>query len=250
MSESRRIAMISGPRTVSTAMLRAWEARPDTAVWDEPFYAHYLARSGKAHPGRNVVLKAHAHEIDADAVIHRLQGPIPAGKAVWYQKHIAQHLLPDVDLSWVEAVRCAFLVRSPARMLASLWKRYPEAGLEDTGLPQQLRVFERVLQQTGQPPPVVDSDDVRRNPRGVLRALCVSLQTPFDDSMLKWAAGPRDTDGAWGPYWYDVVWKSTCFEPPPKDGPPSFRDPRQLDVLQQCCVLYDQLSKHRIQTGD
>jgi hypothetical protein len=247
---SVRIAMISGPRTVSTAMMRSWGARADTALWDEPFYAHYLYQSGKAHPGRDVVMKEHAHEIDADEVVRRLHGPVPDGKAIWYQKHIAQHLLDDVDLSWVTSVRCAFLVRDPSRMLASLWKRYPQAGLDDTGLAQQVRVFERVLAQAGEPPPVIDSDDVRRDPRGMLQVLCARLNVPFDEAMLQWATGPRATDGAWGPYWYDVVWQSTCFEPPPAGVPSQFDDPRQLEVLKQCTALYDQLSPYRIGTGN
>ncbi|MCH2136999.1 MAG: hypothetical protein MK101_10540 [Phycisphaerales bacterium] len=243
-----RIAMISGPRTVSTAMLRSWGSRSDTALWDEPFYAHYLDVTGKAHPGRDVVLQAHAHERDADAVSDRITGEIPNNCDIWYQKHIAQHLLPDVNVDWVEQVRCAFLIRDPARMLASLWKRYPEATLSDTGLEQQVAIFNR-LREAGFTPPVIDSDDVRRDPSGVLRALCRSLDVPFVPSMLSWPPGPRETDGAWGPYWYDVVWASEGFAPPPDDDRPIFNSPAQQDVLSHCMALYDQLAQVRL-TGD
>jgi hypothetical protein len=244
-----RIAMLSGPRTVSTAMLRAWGNRADTAVWDEPLYAHYLQVTGKPHPGAADVLAAHAHEVDASAVTSRLAGPIPDGKAIWYQKHIAQHLLPDVDLRWVSQVTCAFLIRDPARMLASLWMRYPEAGLADTGLSEQVRIFEQCRETTGITPSVIDSDDVRRDPRGVLSGLCQALGVPFDEAMLSWAPGPRASDGAWGPHWYDVVWKSTGFAPPPDDPQPTFDDPRQTAVLDACQELYDRLSAYRIR-GD
>lgn len=243
---SVRIAMISGPRTVSTAMLRSWGNRADTAVWDEPFYAQWLSKTGKLHPGRDSVLAAHAHELDADAVSSRIIGPVPDGQAIWYQKHIAQHLLDDVDLSWLGQVRCAFLIRDPARMLASLWKRYPEATLEDTGLRTQLDLFESVAALGGRPP-VVDSDDIRRSPEAVLRGLCIALDVPFDPAMLQWPSGARPTDGAWAPWWYDVVNESTCFAPPPADARPSFDDPRQCDVLAGAHALYDQLAQHRIQ---
>lgn len=243
-----RIAMLSGPRTVSTAMLRAWGSRSDTAVWDEPLYAHYLHVTGKAHPGRDDVLAAHAHEIDAAAVTAQLTGPIPDGKSIWYQKHIAQHLLDDVDLDWVDHVQCAFLIRDPARMLASLWKRYPDAGVADSGLPEQVRIFER-LRARGMVPPVVDSDDVRRNPDGVLQALCSALDVTWDEAMLRWPRGPRPDDGAWGPHWYDVVWESTSFAPPPTDDRPTCTDPARQTVLGACMELYDQLAPHRLQ-GD
>jgi len=241
-----RIAMLSGPRTVSTAMLRAWGNRADTAVWDEPLYAHYLDVTGKSHPGADDVLAAHADEIDMSAVTARLAGPIPDGKAIWYQKHIAQHLLPDVDLRWVAQVNCAFLIRDPARMLASLWIRYPEATLADTGLLEQVRIFDQVREATGVTPAVIDSDDVRRDPKDVLSGMCKALGVPFDEAMLSWAPGPRDSDGAWGPHWYDVVWKSTGFAPPPDDPRPAFDDPRQTAVLDACQELYDRLSAHRI----
>lgn len=242
-----RIAMISGPRTVSTAMLRSWGNRVDTAVWDEPFYPHWLARTGKQHPGRDEVLAVHAHEVDADAVVRRLKGPVPEGQSIWYQKHIAQHLLDDIDTSWLGQVRCAFLIRDPARMLASLWKRFPDATLEDTGLPTQVALFQHVQAQRGAVPPVIDSDDVRRNPPGVLRGLCDAIDVPFNGAMLQWPAGSRATDGAWAPYWYDVVDASTCFAPPPMDEQPCFDDPHRRAVLKASTGLYDQLATHRIQ---
>jgi hypothetical protein len=228
-------------------MLRAWGNRSDTAVWDEPLYAHWLSVTGKQHPGRDVVLAAHAHECDADAVVRRLQGPIPEGRAIWYQKHIAQHLLPEIDRSWLDQVQCAFLIRHPARMLASLWKRFPNATLGDTGLPTQLELFERVKDQTGFPPPVVDSDAIRTNPECVLAGLCSALRVPFDEAMLKWPTGVRSTDGAWSPYWYDIVHASTCFSPPPRDALPCFNEAWERDILEAALDVYDQLATHCIQ---
>ena len=241
-----RIAMISGPRTVSTAMMRAWENRLDTVVWDEPLYAHYLSVTRKAHPGAAEVLKAHAHEIDAAAITARLAGDVPDDAAIWYQKHIAQHFMPDVDRDWLDQVQAAFLIRDPARLLASLWVRYPEAGLADTGLVEQVELFDRATAARGCPPPVVDSDAVRRSPEPVLRGLCDALGVAFDEAMLAWPPGSRDSDGVWGRWWYDVVERSTGFTAPPDTPRPAFDDPQQQQVLESCMALYDRMAPHVI----
>ena len=150
------IAMWSGPRNISTAMMRAFGSRPDTAVTDEPLYAHYLKVTGVAHPGRDAILAA--HESDWRKVADELTGPVPGGRAIWYQKHMAHHLLPMIDRGWLDRLTHAFLIREPDEMLASLVKTYPLAGLADTGLPQQCEIFDRVAERIGRAPPVVLSE--------------------------------------------------------------------------------------------
>jgi hypothetical protein len=206
-----RIAMWSGPRNISTAMLRAFGSRPDTAVIDEPFYAHYLKVTGVAHPGREAVLAA--HESDWRKVADILTGPVPYGRAIWYQKHMAHHLLPAIGRDWLDALTHAFLIREPDEMVASLLRTFPAAGLADTGLPQQCEIFDRVAERLGRAPPVMLASDVLKDPRAQLEALCDALAIPFLPSMLAWPAGPRDTDGAWAPHWYAAVEVSTGFEP-------------------------------------
>ncbi len=206
-----RIAMWSGPRNISTAMMRSFDSRPDTAVTDEPLYAHYLKATGVAHPGRNDVLAG--HETDWRKVADQLTGPVPGGRAIWYQKHMAHHLLPMVERGWLDRLTHAFLIREPDEMVASLLKTFPGAGTADTGLPQQCEIFERVADRNGRAPPVVLASDVLKRPRAQLEALCDALGIQFLPAMLAWAAGPRDTDGAWAPHWYAAVEASTGFEP-------------------------------------
>ena len=160
-SEGVRIAMWAGPRTISTALLRAWGSRPDTFVCDEPLYAHYLMATHRDHPGLEEIVRV--HETNAGKVIARLTGEIPDGKAIFYQKHMAHHLLPGMDRSWLRLVRSAFLIRDPREMLTSLIQVTPDPSLEDTGLPQQWELFERTLGRTGEMPPVIDSRDVLEN---------------------------------------------------------------------------------------
>lgn len=234
--------MWSGPRNISTTLLRSWGSRPDTFVCDEPLYAHYLLVSGAPHPGRDAVIAA--HETDWRRVADWLTGPVPEGKAVFYQKHMAKHLLPDVGRSWLDALTHAFLIRDPAEMLASFARVIPDPTLDDTGLPLQCELFDRIAGRTGQAAPVIDSRDVLENPPAVLAKLCAALGVRYSDAMLRWPAGRRDTDGVWAPHWYAAVEQSEGFAPP---GPRPAAPPPGLERLYEACLpYYRHLASHRI----
>ncbi len=234
--------MWSGPRNISTALMRSFGNRPDTFVCDEPLYAHYLLEHGLDHPGRGEILER--HDTDVGRVIAWLTGAIPEGKTVFYQKHLAHHLLPEVPRDWLSQLRHAFLIREPAEMLRSLGKVLPEPTLEDTGLPQQLEIFERTARETSAPPPVVLAREVLENPRRLLGLLCSALELDSTESMLSWPSGPRATDGVWAPHWYAAVLASTGFEPyQPKSEPV----PERLQpLLRECRRYYDELARWRI----
>jgi hypothetical protein len=237
-----RIAMWSGPRNVSTALLRSFGNRPDTVVHDEPFYAHYLVRTGLPHPGADRII-AH-HESDWRKVAETLTGPVPDGKSVYYQKHMAHHLLLGMEGDWIERLSHCFLIRHPREMLPSLDEKFPKPRFEDTGLPQQVALFEAERRRTGRVPPVVDSRDLLLDPQSVLGQLCGRLGIPFFGSMLSWPPGRRSTDGIWAEHWYDSVEKSTGFEPyRAKSG----ELPDHLAVILPACLeAYDALAAHRI----
>src|SRR5205823_6569825 len=145
-----RIAMWSGPRNISTALMRSWGNRPDTAVWDEPFYAHYLLRTGIEHPGAQEVIEH--HEADWRKVVERITGPVPEGKAIFYQKHMTHHLLPVISRDWLAGVTHAFLIRHPREVLMSLSRVVPRPTLDETGLPQQWELFCQVMERIGGAP--------------------------------------------------------------------------------------------------
>jgi hypothetical protein len=211
-AEPVRIAMWSGPRNISTAMMRAFENRPDAWVVDEPFYAAWLLRGGADHPMRGEVLAS--QPTDPAEVARGLLGPVPGGRTVFYQKHMAHHMTPDMDLAWMSACKNAFLIRAPAEVLASYTVRRSEATLEDIGVVRQRELFEREADRLGAPPPVIESRDVLTDPRRALGALCAAVEIAFDAAMLAWPAGPRETDGVWAPAWYDAVERSTGFAAP------------------------------------
>ncbi len=207
----RCVAMWSGPRSLSTAMMRAWENRGDTWVVDEPLYACFLAETGLDHPMRDEVLASQS--TDWREVVAALTGPPPNGAAIFFQKHMAHHLLPSMGRDWLDAVEVAFLVRAPRLILASYVEKREQVTLEDIGIPQLSEIFDRVATRRGVAPPVVVADDLQRDPRGTLTRLCERLGVPFTERMLTWPPGRRPTDGVWAPHWYENVERSTGFAP-------------------------------------
>lgn len=207
-----RIAMWSGPRNISTALMRAFENRDDTVVSDEPFYAAYLAATGIEHPMRAEVLAS--QPTGWSDVAAALTGPVPGGRNVWYQKHMCHHMIDGIGLDWSDACRNAFLIRDPRQVLASYVRKRRDVTLDDIGIVRQAEIFDRVAQRAGTAPPVIESADVLAAPRGMLTALCEAIGLAFSDAMLSWPAGPRASDGVWAPAWYDVVEHSTGFAPP------------------------------------
>jgi hypothetical protein len=234
--------MWSGPRNISTALMRSWGNRADTFVCDEPLYAHYLRKTGAPHPGADAVIRH--HETDLEKVLPWLTGPIPEGKTIFYQKHMTHHLLPEIDRSWLGRVSNAFLIREPRAVVTSFVRIVAKPRIEDTGYPQQLEIFERVRKETGRNPPVIDARDVLDNPARLLTLLCEALDVDFDEAMLSWPPGPRATDGIWAAHWYDAVLKTTSFQPYREKNEPV---PRELHaLLDEAERIYRHLHGYRL----
>ena len=208
----KRIAMWSGPRNISTAMMRAFENRPDCAVIDEPFYAAYLARTGITHPMREQVLASQPQ--DPAEVIASLLGPVPDNAAVFYQKHMTHHMIPSIGLDWLANCDNVFLIRAPHRVVASYARKRSEANFADLGFARQAELFDREADRLGHAPLVIDADDVLADPQSMLQSLCAALAIPFSARMLHWPAGRRPTDGVWAAHWYQAVEASTGFSAP------------------------------------
>jgi Sulfotransferase domain len=242
MTSLHRIAMWSGPRNISTAMMRAWGNRPDTFVCDEPFYAYYLRTTGVAHPGADEVICS--QENDWRKVVAWLTEESRPGKTIFYQKHMTHHLLPAIDRGWLDKVTSAFLIREPRAVLASFVRIAGTPQLVDTGFPQQLEIFNLVRERSGVVPAVVDTRDVLANPGRMLRLLCAALGVEYTDAMLSWPPGPRATDGVWARHWYDAVLKTTTFQPYQSKNDPV--PPYLAGVLEQADAIYQQLYKQRL----
>jgi len=234
--------MWSGPRNISTAMMRAWGNRPDTAVIDEPFYAYYLDSTGKKHPGAAEVVAQ--GETDWRNIVRELTGPIPGNKSIFFQKQMTHHLLPEIDREWIVDLTNCFLIRDPREVILSYIKKNPEPTLEDLGFVQQEKIFDFVRAQTTSAPVVVDTKDVLKNPERTLRLLCDAIGVPFEVAMLSWPPGLRDTDGIWAKYWYDDVVRSTSFQPyKPRQG---VVPDRLREIYEQCQDCYQKLYQSRL----
>jgi len=210
MTTPLRIAMWSGPRNISTAMMRAWENRGDCDVSDEPLYAAFLSHTELDHPGRDEIIAA--GETDYKKVITTLLGDSPKQRPVWYQKHMTHHLLPNYERDWIPKLSNILLIRDPAEVVASYVKSRATVTPEDIGIPQQRKLYDEITLTCAKAPPIIDAGDFLRAPEQYLRVLCDSLNIEFSDRMLRWPAGPRDSDGVWAPYWYTAVEASTGFE--------------------------------------
>jgi hypothetical protein len=242
-NEPVRIAMWSGPRNISTAMMRSWGNRPDTFVCDEPFYAHYLKATGRDHPGAAEVIAC--GETDSQKVIAQLTGPIPGGKRIFYQKQMTHHLLAEIDRGWLGSVTNCFLIRDPAEVIVSYIKKNNDPKLEDIGFVQQAEIFDWARAHTGEIPLVIDARDVLESPERILRLLCEAIGMDFTDAMLSWPPGLRETDGVWAQHWYAEVAESTSFRKPQHRS--SLPVPERLrEVHEGARECYDRLYQYRL----
>ncbi|MEO7365669.1 MAG: HAD family hydrolase [Sphingomicrobium sp.] len=239
---TRRIAMWSGPRNLSTAMMRSFGNRADTFVSDEPFYGCFLKSTSAGHPMRETVIAA--MDCDWGSVMQALAGPPPGGSPVWYQKQMWHHMVGPIGYDDFAGFTHAFLIREPEAMIASYLRQREAACFEDFALDRQADFFDREADQLGHAPPVIEASDVLANPEGVLSKLCSALGLAWDPAMLAWPPGRRPTDGPWAPHWYAAVEASTGFGPPDCD-PVELPDEART-LAERCRPYYERLAAHRI----
>jgi len=244
MNEHRILAMWSGPRNVSTALMYSFAQRKDTVVWDEPYYAAWLEATGQDHPMRDDILAA--GPTDPAEVARRIAAP--QARPVFYQKHMTHHMQAGFDVSgWFDAADHAFLIRRPEAVLASYAAKYETVSLDLIGLPAQAELFDRAADRLGRAPPVLRGEDLQRAPEAALRALMADWGLDFDPAMLSWPEGPKAYDGVWAPHWYDRVWKTTGFAAPA--GSPARLAPELEGVAEAAAPIYETLDRHALEIG-
>ena len=227
------IAMWSGPRSLSTAMMRSFENRKDTVVFDEPFYAHYLSVTELNHPGRDQILDFQS--TNWDEVVKKCRNTSFQKESLCYQKHMAQHNLQGFDISWIKDVQNCILIRDPKYVIASYGKKLPIQDERHLGYIQQADIIEFLEKENGITPPIIDADDILKNPESMMKRLCKALDIIFYPSMLQWPSGTRSSDGVWGVYWYEGVYDSTGFKPYTK---------KEVNIDQKLANVYEKCKKH------
>ncbi|MGB3737781.1 MAG: HAD family hydrolase [Pontixanthobacter sp.] len=237
--------MWSGPRNISTAMMRSFGARSDTVVSDEPFYGAYLKRSGEQQPMADAIVQ----DMDCDwiSVLSHLRGPPPGGAPIWYQKHMPHHMIGDIDIHDFPDHRHAFLIREPERVIASYGAKRLKVHFDDLRYDRQFEYFEIVRKRFGNIPAVIDSSTFLADPESQLKLLCRQLHIDWDDNMLNWEAGIRPTDGIWASHWYDAVVTSTRFGPPPAEMSLLSGDAAKL--AERCRPFYEAMREHALGIG-
>ena len=241
--QNKILAMWSGPRNISTAMMYAFGNRSDCEAWDEPFYGFSLLNKGNDHPMRDEIIAS--METDWDRLV--VKCTTPSQKPLLYQKHMTHHMLEGHDRSFILKLTNAFLIRHPARVLASYTQKWADVNLQAIGFVEQAEIFDRVAQKLGHAPPVIDSDDVLANPRGVLTKLCKACDIEFDEAMLSWPRGPKAFDGIWASHWYNAAWSSEGFA---AQAPKAVELPDQLaKISEQALPYYERLKRNAIQAN-
>lgn len=240
MSTGRIIAMWSAPRNISTAMMRSWENRSDTVVIDEPYYANYLKITGIGHPMAEEIMDS------GDTDWRRVTAAIsqPPASGIFYQKHICTHNLPHIDLDWVNQHSNVFLIRDPHLVVASYAAKREDCVASDLAYDLQKNLFDQVHNSGITKPLVIDSALFLENPHQQLTILCEQLGIEFDEAMLSWPAGARNTDGVWGKHWYNAVNKSTGFKKQHTTYPALNAAQRQ--VAEECMADYETIKAYAI----
>ncbi|MDC0603230.1 HAD family hydrolase [Aliiglaciecola sp.] len=236
-----RIAMWSGPRNISTAMMRSWENRTDCQVVDEPFYAFYLQQTQSPHPCFKEILATQSD--DYQQVTQQLTKSHVDAK-YQYQKHMTHHMLDGVDLDWTAELKHCFLIREPSEIVNSYTNSRGVCSANDIGIIRQAELFDEIGRITGQAIPVIDSNRVLTSPQTVIPEMCAALDIEFDSKMLTWPTGKRESDGVWASHWYHSVENSTGFAKVEKR--PFSLNPQQLAVVEEVLPYYEKLKSHVI----
>ena len=242
MNKPIRIAMWSGPRNISTTMMRAFGNRPDTFASDEPFYGYFLKTTNTDHPMKNEVISK--YQTNWSDIKDYLTGPIPNNKPIWYQKQMTQHLLANDSIEWTDKVTNCFLIRDPKDVIVSYAKIYDKMTPELLGFPQLLKVFNHTLKSSKVKPIVINSLNILKEPKPMLKTLCESLDITFTDNMLTWEVGPKEYEGIWGKHWYKQLHSTTGFikyEKKDKTLPNSL-----LKLYNECNHYYKQIKEYQI----
>ena len=201
--------MWSGPRNISTALLRSFSNRDDTFVYDEPFYSYYLKETGFDHPMRDEIIDF--YPTSENEVIKTI---LKDKKGIYYQKHMTHHILDKTNLEWLEKGTNCFLIRHPSKVINSYIKKNKLYSITDIGFDQMFRLFNYIKKNLSKNIIIINADTLLENPEVCIRKLCMNLNIDFSTKMMKWPKGITKDFGIWHTHWYHNIIHSTEFTPP------------------------------------
>ena len=230
--------MWSGPRNISTALMRAFENREDTKVFDEPLYAYYLKKTNLDHPMKEEILNTYPS--DENEIINLITKKDNNYK-IFFQKHMTHHILDETKLDWINKGKNFFLIRDPAKVIVSYLRKNTLKTIQDVGYKKLYEIFKLF---SSEKPIVINSDYLLENPEKYLKILCQKLNLDFDQNMLNWPKGYRDTDGIWSKVWYQDVISSTTFNT--KNSKEYIVPKTYENIYKECLDIYEEINKYAI----
>ncbi len=231
-----RIACWSGPRNISTALMRSWSSRESTFVSDEPFYAYYLKEKAVKHPMHKEIIEYYPNQYED--IVMSLTSKIPENKEHWYQKHMAHHLIDFENISWIQEFENCILIRHPKDVISSYIKKNNLTHIDELGYSQQYKLIE-YLKKNNQKIIVIDSSILLQNPKRILSQWCKNLNIDFSIKMLRWKRGLYSTDGIWGVHWYNNVINTNQFVSFKKKGNNIVSE--HQSIYDQALVYYNEM---------
>ncbi len=236
-----KIACWSGPRNISTALMRSWSSRNDTFISDEPLYASHLKTKNIKHPMYEEIISS--YETDYKKIKKYLTGNNPKKRELWYQKHMAHHIKDNESLEWINSFKNCLLIREPKYVISSYIKKNELNSTEDLGYFQQSLILNYLLESKSDFI-VIDSHCFLKNPQKYLSLWCKKLNIKFSRKMLKWEKKLYDYDGIWAKHWYRNVINSHQFSEPREiiDEIPR----KYSDILEECNSYYSKLRKYEL----
>mgnify|MGYP002820860932 CR=1 FL=1 len=227
--------MWSGPRNISTALLRSFSNRDDTIVYDEPFYSYYLKETGLNHPMRDEIIDFYPTE-ENEVIKTILKGK----KGIYYQKHMTHHILDKTNIEWLEKGTNCFLIRHPSKVINSYIKKNKIYSITDIGFDQMFRLFNYVKKNISKNIVIINADTLLENPEIYIKKLCGNLNIEFSYKMLKWQKGNIKDFGIWYKHWYSSIINSSGFNKPDYE---EYKIPDQYkDIYNKSLEIYNTMN--------
>ena len=165
-------------------------------------------------------------------------------------KDFPLHFNDIVDNEFLSFFQNTFLIRDPAQMLPSYIHKWPNLTFEETSYRQLYQLFNRVVEFTGQIPPLIDADDLIRDPESIIRIFCEQVNIPFKPEALRWESpGKNVKEMCWWDKgsWHDRLSTTEGFSEQVRPDYLTIDDSKQLSDLYKMCLPYTifQNSCHR-----
>jgi len=229
------------PRSTSTAFEWMMRQRGDFTCFHEPWNELYYYGVDR-RTDRDAQVESKPGHTYAATWHHLLA---TAGEGNVFVKDFVYSIEHDLDDDKLAAMTHTFLIRDPERVVQGLAKHWPDCSWDEVGFESLHRLFHRVADRDGRPPPVMFSGDLLADPAATTRAYCQAVGIEFLPDALEWEAGERTEVSWYGEgAWHDNLRASTGIKAPKTDYPPLTENPRLHEMYERALPLFEDLRKY------